>query len=172
MNECGEFSAAAHSHVLVQPRSYVPLALPIDPDYSRCLFPGHSTELPLYYFFCTNFFLISSISMSVSHLYSVSHLDLPNSICLSLLSYRKNSYFIPYFLHSLSISSFCGLTPYTALSYNLVYCLFPLYSLFSLIRCFMTTCLGRIQYPMHAGRDTFTTSGPSPIKALIFNSLI
>ena len=48
MSKCSMFSAAAHFHVLVQPRSLVPLALPIDPAYSHCVqvFLGHSTELP------------------------------------------------------------------------------------------------------------------------------
>ena len=59
MNKCGMFSATAHSHVLVQPRFLVPLALPIDPAYPRCvqLFPGHFPQLPLYYFFIPIFFL-------------------------------------------------------------------------------------------------------------------
>ena len=71
MNKRGMISAAAHSHLLVQPRSLVPLALPVDPAYSRCVqfFPGHSPKLPLYYFFRFKFLLIFSISISVSHLF-------------------------------------------------------------------------------------------------------
>ena len=89
-----------------------------------------------------------------------------------MLSYRKNFYFIPYFLHSLSIFSFCGLTPYLTLNYNLVYCLFPFHSPFCLICCLMATFWGWIRYLMHAERGTFTTSGSSPVNAVIFNSLI
>ena len=36
-----------------------------------------------------------------------------------MLSYRKYSYFIPYYFDLLSIVSFCGLTLYAALSYDL-----------------------------------------------------
>ena len=66
--------------------------------------------------------------------------------------------------------SFCWLTPYPTLNYNLVYCLFPLHSLFRLIRDLMTVCWGRIKYPVHAVRDTYLTSGSSPMDAVIFNS--
>ena len=90
-----------------------------------------------------------------------------------MFSYRKYPYFIPYFLHLVSIFSSGGLIPYLTLSYNLVvYCLFLFHSIFWLIHCLMTTCWGQIRYPIHAGHDTFSPSGSSPINAVIFNSLI
>ena len=49
---------------------------------------------------------------------------------------------------------------------------FPIYSLFCLILCLMTTCSGQIRYPMYAGRVAFTTSGSSSVHTVIFNSLI
>ena len=59
MNKCDMFSAAAHSHVLVQPRTLVLLALLIDLTYSHCiqLFSSYSPELPLCYFFIPISFL-------------------------------------------------------------------------------------------------------------------
>ena len=132
------FSAATYFHALVQPRPLVSIALPIDPAYSRCvqLFPGYSPELPLYYFFCSNFFLISSISMSVSHLFV--------RICLVNLQIfaklKEKPLFHPLFSSFFVYIFFLWVTPYLTLSYNLVYCLFPLHSLLCLIRCLMTTC--------------------------------
>ena len=133
-----QFSAATYFHVLVQPRPLVSIALPIDPAYSRCvqLFPGYSPELPLYYFFCSNFFLISSISMSVSHLFV--------RICLVNLQIfaklKEKPLFHPIFSSFFVYILFLWVTPYLTLSYNLVYCLFLLHSLLCLIRFLMTTC--------------------------------
>ena len=126
MNKCGTFSAATQSHVSVQARPLVSLAFPIDPAYSLCvqLFPSHSTEFPLNNFYLPiSFLFLKFLRLQATCLLASALLDL-------LLSYRKKPYFIPYFLHSLSTFSFCGLSPYPSLNYNLVYCPFPLHPIF------------------------------------------
>ena len=126
MNKCGTFSAATQSHVSVQARPLVSLAFPIDPAYSLCvqLFPSHSTEFPLNNFYLPiSFLFLKFLCLQATCLLASALLDL-------LLSYRKKPYFIPYFLHSLSTFSFCGLSPYPSLNYNLVYCPFPLHPIF------------------------------------------
>ena len=126
MNKCGTFSAATQSHVSVQARPLVSLAFPIDPAYSLCvqLFPSHSTEFPLNNFYLPiSFLFLKFLCLQATCLLASALLDL-------LLSYRKKPYFIPYFFHSLSTFSFCGLSPYPSLNYNLVYCPFPLHPIF------------------------------------------
>ena len=71
-----------------------------------------------------------------------------------LLFHPIFSYFVVY------IFFLCPI-PNPTCNCNLVYCLFPLYSLFC-----------SIFYSMHLARNTFTTSGSSPINIVIFNSLI
>ena len=51
-------------------------------------------------------------------------------VCWSLLSYRKYSYFIPYFSSFVVYIFFLWPTPYPTLNCNLVYCLSPFHSLF------------------------------------------
>ena len=109
MNKRGMISAAAHSHLLVQPRSLVPLALPVDPAYSRCVqfFPGHSPKLPLYYFFRFKFLLIFSISISVSHLFVRICLAWSANLCsvTGKTPISSHIFFIPclYFLFVISL---------------------------------------------------------------------
>ena len=118
--------------------------------------------------FCFNFLLISSISTSASHLFVQIYLTWSANFWLvkGKTPISSHIFFI------LSLYFFCGLSLYLTLSYNLVYCLFPLHSLFCLIRCLMTTCCGPIKYPVYAERDTFTTSGSSPVNSVVLNSLI
>ena len=88
-----------------------------------------------------------------------------------MVSYRKNSYFIPYFLHFFSIFL---LWAQSLSNTQLQSCLLPFPASFSfcLTCCLMTTCCGRIKYPIYAERDTFTTSGSSPVNSVVLNSLI
>ena len=143
------------------------LAFPIDAGYSHW---ARLFLVILLNFYCT----IASFPMP-SYFFDVlkPHIcpGLSSLISKSLLSYSRNSYFIPYFLQLLSIFSFCVLTPYPTINKHLLCCLFPFHSLFFLIRSFMTTCWSKIRYPMHAGRDTFTC-GSNPVNTVIFNSLI
>ena len=101
--------------------------------------------------------------MSVSHFFVWICLAWSANLCSVT---GKIPYFTSYFLHSLSILSFCGLTPYPTFNYNLAYCLCPLHSPFYLIRCLMMNCWARIRHLMHAGRHTFTASIPVPITPL------
>ena len=133
MNKRGMFSAAAHSHVLVQPRSLAPRALPVDPIPLILVVFTYFLDILLNFYFTIFLFQFPSYLFNFYVCKPFVCPDLPSLIC-SLLSYRKDSYFIPYFLHSLSIFPFFGLTLYPTLNYNLVYCLFSLHSSFCLIR--------------------------------------
>ena len=120
------FSVAAHSHVLVQPRPLVPLALSINSACTRCfqLFPYHFPEHPFYYcLFPISFLFLQFLCLCAT--------CLSGSACHDLLIFaqlQNKVLFNPIYFSLFVYISFCGITPYPALNYNLVYCPFPLLS--------------------------------------------
>ena len=124
------FSAAAHSHVLVQPRSLVPRALPVDPVPLILVVFTYFLDILLNFYFTIFSFQFPSYLFNFYVCKAFVCPDLPSLIC-PLLSYRKDSYFIPYFLHSLSIFSFFW--AYSLSNTQLQSCLLPFPTSFFLL---------------------------------------
>ena len=153
-NKYGMLAASAHSHVLVQTRSPVPLAPPINPFHYHCvdLFPGHSPQLPLYYFsfqfpsyffdFCVYLFVRICLAWS-GNLWSVTGKSPISSYIFFILCL----YFL--FVGSLLIQH----------SITVLFTAFP--TSFSILfdPLFDDNLLRPDQVPHGWGRNTFTASG-------------